>query len=224
MRLYLSSHRIGDSAGALLAMLGGAAGARAAVISNGFDLCSQTAREIYRTEVFDPYNVLRSHGIEAEVLDLRAYFGDGEGLRRRLETFDLVWVMSGNAFVLRRAMRQARFDSVIAEMVADDAILYAGDGAGAVVAGPTLRGMELIDDPWDVPEHYDEYLQWNGLRLTSFTIVPHFRSNHPDSAGAEKLVNYLRARRLPYRALSDGEVVVATGVRRADRPLLKRIA
>jgi len=84
--------------------------------------------------------------------------------------------------------------------------------------------MELLDDPWELPENYEESLVWAGLRLTSFTIVPHFRSNHPDSAASEKVVNYLKARRLPYRALSDGEVVVATGARGAERPLLKRIA
>jgi dipeptidase E len=205
-------------------MLGGFSGARAAVISNGFDGCSAAAREIYRAEVFDPQNTLRSLGVAAESLDLRAYFGDEEALRQQLSNFDLVWVMGGNAFVLRRAMRQSRFDRVIEERLGEDSIVYGGDGAGAIVAGPTLRGIELLDDPFDVPEHYDDYLVWTGLRLTSFTIVPHFRSNHPEAAGAEKLVNYLRARRLPYRALSDGEVVVATGARGADRPLLKRIA
>lgn len=224
MRLYLSSHRIGDSAGALLAMLGNTSGARAAIIANGFDGCSETAREIYRAEVFNPHNILGSLGIEAESLDLRAYFGDPEGLRRRLSQFDLVWVMGGNSFVLRRAMKQSRFDSIIEDMLAKDIIIYGGDGAGAMVVGPTLRGMELVDDPWEVPENYEDSLVWAGLRLTAFTIVPHFRSNHPDSAAAEKLVNYLGARRLPYRALSDGEVVVATGARGADRPLLKRIA
>ncbi len=224
MRLYLSSHRIGDSAGALLAMLGRAGGARAAIIANGFDGASQAAREIYRADVFDPVAVLGSLGIAAEDLDLRAYFGDADGLRRRLAAFDLVWVMSGNAFILRRAMKKSRFDAVVLDLLEQDNLIYAGDGAGAMVAGPTLHGVELVDDPFEVPDGYDEYLVWAGLGLTRFTIVRHFRSDHPESAGAEKLVNYLRARRLPYRGLSDGEVVVAAGARGAVRGLLKRIA
>jgi len=130
MRLYLSSHRIGDSAGALLGLLGSSRGARAAIIANGFDGCSAAARDIYRSEVFDPQAILASLGVAAESLDLRAYFGDGSGLRRRLAQFDLVWVMSGNAFVLRRAMKQSRFDQIIEDMLASDAIIYAGDGAG----------------------------------------------------------------------------------------------
>ena len=51
MRLYLSSERLGERAGALLAMVGGP---RVAVIANGYDGASATAREIYRTEVYDP--------------------------------------------------------------------------------------------------------------------------------------------------------------------------
>lgn len=224
MRLYLSSHRLGDRAGSLLAMLGGTPGARAAVIANGLDGASQMARDIYLNEVFNPLEALRALGISAEMLDLRAYFGDEPGLSKRLRTFDLVWVMGGNSFILRRAMKQSRFDRVIGDMLADDLLIYGGDGAGAALAGPNLRGFELVDDPWELPESYSESLVWPGLRLIPFTIVPHFRSNHPDSAAAEKLVNYLRARRLPYRALSDGEVVVATGGKAADRPVLKRIA
>lgn len=224
MRLYLSSDGIGDRAGSLLALLGATPGLRAAVIANGFDSSLPGAAEGARGKVFNHHNILASLGIAAESLDLRAHFGDAAGLAARLARFDLVWVMGGNAFVLRRAMRQSGFDQAIADLLARDALVYAADGAGALVSGPSLLGAESLDDPWDVPEYYDEYLVWSGLRLTSFTIVPHFRSNHPDSAGAEKLVNYLGARRLPYRALSDGEVVVSTGARGADRPLLKRIA
>jgi dipeptidase E len=224
MRLYLSSDKLGESAGMLLAMLGNATGARAAIIGNGFDGASDVARETYRAEVFDPAHALGALGIAAEDLDLRAYHGDPSALRRRLSAFDLVWVMGGNAFVLRRAMKASRFDAVIADLLKEDNLIYAVNGAGAVVAGPTLRGFEVVDDPFEVPDGYDEYLVWSGLGLTRFTIVPHFRSNHPESAGAERLVNYLRARRLPYRALSDGEVVVAAGATGASRGLLKRIA
>ncbi len=224
MRLYLSSHRIGDSAGALLAMLGNAAGARAAVITNGFDGMPEVAREIYREEIFDPEAALGGLGILAEPLDLRAYFGDAAALRRRLGAFDLVWASGGNAFILRRAMKQSQFDMVVSDLLEQDNLIYGGDGAGAVVAGPNLRGLELCDDPFEVPDGYNEYLVWTGLGLIAFTIVPHFRGNRPESAGAERLVNYLRARRLPYRALSDGEVVVAAGARGIGRGLLKRIA
>ena len=55
--------------------------------------------------------------------------------------------------------------------------------AGAVVAGPSLRGLELMDDPFELPDGYDEPLIWHGLGLTPFAIVPHYQSRHPEAYG-----------------------------------------
>lgn len=208
MRLYLSSERLGERAGALLAMVNGK---RVAIIANGYDNCTPMGRDLYRSEVYDPIAEFQSLGLEPEELDLRAYFGDPESLRQRLAAFDLVWVMGGNSFVLRRAMRSSGFDTVIRDLLEADAIAYGGYAAGAVVAGPNLRGLELMDDPWELPDGYDEPLIWHGLGLTPFAIVPHYRSRHPEAASAEKVVSYMRARRTRFRAISDGEVIVRVG-------------
>lgn len=208
MRLYLSSERLGERAGALLAMINGP---RVAVIANGYDACSTETRNAYRTEVYDPVTEFAALGLAADELDLRAHFGDPQSLRQRLSRYDLVWVMGGNSFVLRRAMRSSGFDTVIRELLEADAIAYGGYAAGAVVAGPTLRGHELMDDPWELPAGYDEPLIWHGLGLTAFTIVPHYRSAHRDAAAAEKIVSYMEARKSRFRALSDGEVIVRVG-------------
>jgi dipeptidase E len=208
MRLYLSSERLGERAGALLAML---SGPRVAIIANGYDGSSAMARDIYRTEVYDPIAEFKSLGLEPHELDLRAHFGDAPSLRQRLAAYDLVWVMGGNSFVLRRAMKQSGFDNVVRDLLDTDAIAYGGYAAGAVVAGPNLRGLELMDDPFELPEGYDEPLVWSGLGLTPFVLVPHYRSRHPEAASAEKVVSYMRARRTRYRALSDGEVIVQIG-------------
>ena len=68
-----------------------------------------------------------------------------------------------------------------------------------------------MDDPFDCPDGYDESLVWTGLGLTPFTIVPHYRSLHPEAAAAERVVSYMAARKARYRALSDGEVIVRVG-------------
>jgi dipeptidase E len=212
MRLYLSSERLGERAGALLDMLGaGPAGTRVAVIANGYDTSSPLGRDPYLAEFYDPIGEFRRLGLMPEELDLRASFGDARSLRQRLGAFGLVWVMGGNSFILRRAMRQSGFDSVIRELLSADAIAYGGYAAGAVVAGPSLRGLELMDDPWEVPSGYDEPLVWTGLGLTPFVIVPHFRSRHREAASAEKVVSYMRVRRTRFRAISDGEVIVRVG-------------
>ena len=208
MRLYLSSERLGERAGALLAML---SGPKAAIIANGYDGASAMARDIYRSEVCDPLAEFKALGLDPHEVDLRAHFDDAASLRQRLAGFDLVWVMGGNSFVLRRAMKQSGFDTIIRDMLDADAIAYGGYAAGAVVAGPSLRGLELMDDPFEVPEGYDEPLIWSGLGLTPFAIVPHYQSRHPEAASAEKVVSYMRARRTRYRAISDGEVIVQVG-------------
>ena len=222
MRLYLSSYRIGDRAGSLLALLG--SGKRAAIISNALDNISPTARSIYRDEVYDPHMELASLGLATEELDLRRYFGEAEALRARLGEFDLVWVMGGNAFVLRRAMKQSGFDDVITGMLERDEIVYGGFSAGAVVATPTLRGIELMDDPAEVPTGYDPEIVWEGLGLIDQSIVPHFRSPHPESAAAERAVRHMMSRGMHYRALRDGEVIVWTETRKHSAEALLRIA
>ena len=222
MRLYLSSYRIGDRAGSLLALLG--SGKKAAIISNALDSISATARSIYRDEVYDPHMELGSLGLETEELDLRRYFGQPEALEAKLGEFDLVWVMGGNAFVLRRAMKQSGFDDVITGMLERDEIVYGGFSAGAVVAAPTLRGLELIDDPAEVPAGYDPEAVWDGLGLIDYAIVPHFRSPHPESAAAERAVRHMMSRGMRYRALRDGEVIVWTETRMQSADALLRIA
>lgn len=222
MRLYLSSYRIGDRAGSLLALLGN--GRRAAVIENALDNISPAARDLYRAEAYDPVVELGSLGIAATPIDLRDHFGDPEGLRARLSRFDLVWVTGGNAFVLRRAMKQSGFDDVIVDMLDSDQIVYGGFSAGAVVAAPSLEGIHLMDDPDEAPAGYDRETVWDGLGLIDHAIVPHYRSPHSESAAADRAVRHLCSRGLRYRALRDGEAIVWTEDRIASVDPTRRIA
>lgn len=229
MRLYLSSHRIGDRAGSLLTLLAGGSqstGAthRAAIIENGLDMLSPAAREIHRTETYDPVMELASLGIAGTPLDLRNYFGRAAALAEALAAYDLVWVTGGNAFVLRRAMKQSGFDDVITQMLDDDAIAYGGFSAGAMVASPCLDGLHLMHDAELTPSGYEAEAVWDGLGLIDHAVVPHYRSRHRDSAAAERTVRHLMGRGLRYRALRDGEVIVWTESRRAGIELEREIA
>lgn len=208
MRLYLSSYRLGDRGGSLLALLGN--GKRAAVIENALDHLDPVVRERQRQELPGPHAELAGLGIEATPLDLRDHFGQPARLAAQLAGFDMVWVAGGNAFVLRRAMQLSGFDGLIVNLLERDAIVYGGYSAGAVVAGPSLAGIDSIDDPLTVPPGYPPAPVWEGLGLIDFTIVPHYRSPHPASAAAERATRQLSARGLRYRALRDGEVVVWT--------------
>lgn len=241
MRLYLSSYRVGDRAGSLLALLSGGpeklqtfpdkphdpekfSGKRAALIENALDLYSDEAREMHRREVYDPAAELNSLGIASTRLDLRQYFGRTEALADELSHYDLVWVVGGNTFVLRRAMKASGFDDVITGMLDKDEIVYGGFGAGAAVAAPALRGMQMFDDADDVPTGYEAETVWDGLGLIDHSIVPHYRSPHPETAAAERVARHLSGQGLRYRALRDGEVIVWTENRRRMPDLERRIA
>jgi dipeptidase E len=184
------------------------AGARVAVVSNAVDFIAAEDRLSYARNVFDPLEPFRAHGLAAEDLDLRRFFDDPAGLAPALEDVRLVWANGGNAFLLRRAMRQSGLDDLLRERVHAGALIYGGWSAGAVVAGASLRGLELMDDPQVVAEGYVEPPGWEGLGLVDFTIVPHFQSPHPEADAAARAVAWLTENGLPFRALRDGEALI----------------
>lgn len=206
MKLYLSSYRFGDQFSELVDAL--PKRARLAVIANALDNIPAEQRAAYARNVFDPIAAFSDLGFAAFDLDLRTYFGRAGDLESAMAGASLVFATGGNAFFLRRAMRQSGFDSVITRRMQTGDIVYGGWSAGACVAGPDLRGIDLMDEPDAVPEGYDASIVWEGLGLLDYCIVPHYRSDHLESEGAEKAVAKLLDLNLPFRALRDGQVVI----------------
>ncbi|MFI6874895.1 Type 1 glutamine amidotransferase-like domain-containing protein [Streptomyces sp. NPDC050400] len=178
-------------------------GGRAGIVLNALDQYGPTRGRDYGREAL----TLESLGYTSEELDLREYFRAPQELHRRLAGLDLVWVLGGNAFVLARAMNQARFGKALAVQAPRPEFVYGGYSAGACVAGPDLQGIELIDDPAVLPEGYCETAVPQCLGLVADRIVPHWRSEHPDAEGAERAAKYLNERGLQYRCLRDGETM-----------------
>jgi len=48
------------------------------------------------------------------------------------------------------------FDSAIKDLVTNETLVYGGFSAGSCVAAQTLKGIELVDDPEQMPEGYDK--------------------------------------------------------------------
>lgn len=209
MRLYLSSYRLGASAFRLKKLLNGRR--RAAVIQNALDFMPAETRRAFETNIYDPKEELADWGIGAEELDLRDYFGQPHALKEALTGIDFVWAVGGNAFLLRRAMRQSGFDRIIGELLRKDALVYGGFSAGAVVATPSLDGIDIMDDPRQLVPGYDEGILWDGLGLVDFSIVPHYRSDHDEAEAAEKTVGFLEEAGMPFQPLRDGEVIIVEG-------------
>lgn len=178
------------------------------MVSNATDFIPDEARAAYARTVFDPVAHFNDHGLDASPVDLRAFFADPAGLEAALSGVRLVWANGGNAFLLRRAMRQSGLDTLLRREVPGGGLVYGGWSAGAVVAGPTLRGLELMDDPAVVAEGYEAAPVWDGLNLVDFSLVPHFGSDPPEAEAAARAAEWLAGQGMPHRTLRDGEVVV----------------
>ncbi len=206
MRLYLSSFRLGNKPEVLLEMLG--AKKRTALIGNAMDFIDPSARA---KSLGQEVERLKSVGIVPVEVDLRDYFDKPNALEKTLGEFDLIWVRGGNSFLLRRAFQKSGADKIIKELITNDKIVYGGYSAGIVILTPTLRGIELVDDPNVVPDGYEAPIVWDGLGLLPYSIAPHYRSDHPESEAIEKVVEYFQANDIPYKTLRDGEAIVIEG-------------
>ncbi|MHA6617849.1 Type 1 glutamine amidotransferase-like domain-containing protein [Pseudonocardia sp. DLS-67] len=224
MRLLLSSWFLGP--GERPQVLPPATTARrAGIVLNALDAFGPSRARDFGREA----DTWEAFGYRCEELDLREYFADRDGLAARLSGLDLVWAMGGNAFVLARAMTGSGFGAAVREQLDRPDFGYGGYSAGACVAGPDLRGIDLVDDPAVLPDGYPPSLEPRCLGLVDFRIVPHWRSDHPDAPGAERAAARLTADGLAHRCLRDGETmsvhdgtVVVSGGRHGFHPLPPR--
>jgi dipeptidase E len=208
VRLYLSSFRMGDHPEHLLALIG-ADSRPAAVIANAID---EAPPEVRRAGVERELAALADLGLEAAELDLRHYFGQPQRLHRELAGVCLAWLRGGNTFMLRHALSASGADTVFGELLAADALVYAGYSAGACVLAPSLRGLELADDPGAVQRIYGSPPLWDGLALLTEAFVPHYQSpGHPETAAIDLVVARYRAEGVAYRTLRDGQALVVNG-------------
>jgi len=205
MKLYLSSYKGGSNPTTLKTLVGHPG--RAALIFNALD-----SHDTERLKHIDQeFNEIGSLGFHCDELDLRSYFGNGDGLRARLENYDLVWVVGGNTFVLARAMQQSRFAEAISELLAANNIVYGGYSAGACVTGPDLIGCHLMDEPDVLPSGYQPNVAPNPLGWVPWRIIPHWKSDHPEAPLADLAVECLLESGLPFQTLRDGQAYIVDG-------------
>lgn len=143
-----------------------------AIIPNAKDYYSNRARD------FKIQNVLadmKNFGFQASVVDLREHHG-GTRLHKVLMNYDILWISGGNSFVLRHEIRASGLEVVLKQLL-NSGIVYAGESAGALVAGNSLRGVEFADEPEFAAE-----IIWDGLNLTNHFVLPHVGSAEFGSA------------------------------------------
>ena len=200
MKLYLSSYRLGNQAANLRAL---ASGKLIGFIPNALDYVEAEARATSNAKALQE---VRDLSIDVEALDLKKYFGARAELEAKIASLGGVWVRGGNTFVLRQAMRLSGFDALVTEMVSAD-FLYGGYSAGVCVLAPRLDGLRQVDDPTVLP-YANSQVIWEGLGILDYLILPHYKSDHPESADIDKEVEYCKREGVPFKTLRDGEVII----------------
>ena len=200
MKLYLSSYGFGSQADKLRAF---ASSTCIGFIPNALDHVEAGARAGINAQRLAE---LRDLGIDAEVLDLREYFGSSPRLKTKLASLGGVWVCGGNTFVLRQAMHLSGFDLLLDELAESD-FLYGGYSAGVCVLAPRLDGLQQVDDPGLTP-YPNSHVIWEGLGILDYLVLTHYQSDHRESADIDKEVEYCRREGVPFKTLRDGEVII----------------
>ena len=198
MKLYLSSFRLGDHPEHLVALL--PRNPSVAVICNAIDAEDPAVRA---EKVAEEIRWLTELGLRAEELDLRVT-ADFDG-------YDGLWVRGGNVFVLRAAMSRSGADRTLPNLIGSEQLVYAGYSAGPCVLAPSLRGLELCDDPTAV----DGDVIWDGLGVLDHAIVPHLDSpGHPETELLAGVAELYERTAVPHLKMRDGQALVVDGERR----------
>jgi dipeptidase E len=201
MRLFLSSENIAKEEE--LAKLIGGKNKRVAIVVNTSDW--RTADERKKRLDNEVSNLNEAGFMNNYELDIREYADGKDKLAESLRGTDLIWVRGGNTFYLRWIMERTGFDKLLIQLLNDDALAYGGYSAGAVIAAPTLRGLECFDSISIAPETI-----WEGLNIIDFSIIPHWgREDCKHKTSAMK--KCLEDLNIPFRTLRDGEVIIVDG-------------
>mgnify|MGYP003292152965 CR=1 FL=1 len=113
MKLYLSSYRTGNNIDELLKWKE-EHGNKIFVIPNAVDVFSDGERKT--SGIQDKCKDLETLGFETQVLDLRNFFNKKEELVDYIKGVSAFYVIGGNVFVLRVAMKMSGFDEILLEL------------------------------------------------------------------------------------------------------------
>ena len=201
MKFYLSSYKIGKETEKLKEL---ASGKKIGFIPNSLDYVEPKARQESNEKNMKDLSDL---GIDVEMIDLKDYFGERGKLEKKIDGLGGVWIRGGNTFILRQAMKLSGFDDIIKNIDRDD-FLYGGYSAGICVLAPSLKALQIVDKPDIMPYEESKEVIWDGLGILDYIILPHYKSDHPESVDIDKEVEFCKKNNIPFKTLRDGEVII----------------
>lgn len=205
MKFYLSSFKLGDKSNELKRLM--PSNKRIVYIPNACDYTNIDWDKKNKWEKQDMQS-LEHLGLRVEYLDLKKYFGKIDALRIKINEFGGVFVRGGNTFILRQAMKLSGFDLIFNELLKRKDFVYAGYSAGVCVLAPDFKALQIVDDPTDKPYPKLQDTIWEGLGFFDYIILPHYKSDHPESADIDKEVEFCKKNNISFKTLRDGEVII----------------
>jgi dipeptidase E len=205
MKFYLSSFLLGKKGKDLARLM--PSNKKMGYIPNA---CDYTNVDIKRRNEVNKSDMaeLSKLGLSVEMLDLKDYFSKTDKLRKKIKKLGGVFVRGGNTFILRQAMKLSGFDVIFKELLKREDFLYSGYSAGICVLATDFGALKTVDDPTDKPYPELRKTIWKGLGYLDYMILPHYKSNHPESADIDKEVQFCKDNNLPFKTLRDGEVII----------------
>lgn len=206
MKFYLSSFKIGNEERKLIELTENG-NKKVAYINNALDFATDLERK-NKSDAADITDLQRI-GFTVDILDLKKYFHNHDGLKEKLDQYDVIWVRGGNTFVLAQAMRLSGFDEIVKKYYREKRdILYGGYSAGGCILGPTLKGIHLADEPEQKPYGEEHQTIWDGLCILDYVIAPHYKSDHQESNDMDRAIEFMIDNKILFKALKDGEVII----------------
>ena len=205
MKFYLSSFKLGTHSKELVRIMEPAK--KIGYVPNACDYTNINVERRYQVNVSDMADLM-SLGLDVQLLDLKDYFRQTDKLRKKIGELGALFFRGGNTFILRQAMRASGFDVIFEELLKRDDFVYSGYSAGICVLGTDLQVLQFVYDPADKPYEIIKDTIWEGLRYLDYMILPHYKSDHPESAAVDKVVDICQMNGIPFKTLRDGEVIV----------------
>lgn len=206
MKLYLSSYKIGDRTDVLREWLRNSDSNKICLIASARDIFPDG--EIKTIGIQNDAKELEDLGFEVILLDLRKFFGKKEELQNYLREIHAFYVVGGNAFVLRKAMKLSGFDELLLEYVNNPKYLYAGYSAGICCLCKDMRAVAVMDEPLSDPYNSNLAPIYNGIGFIDEVLIPHFESDHSETELASMAVKFCQENDIPYCTLRDGDVII----------------
>ena len=144
-------------------------------------------------------STLESLGMMVDVLEVSSASYDS--IVNSLTKNDIIFVGGGNTFFLLQELRRSGADQILIREV-EKGKLYIGESAGSIISCPDIGYCAEMDSPEKAPDLID----YAGLNLVDFYIVPHI-GNAEMGEAAEKAVEKYSSE-LELKAITDEQVIL----------------